>query len=317
MTNIFHANRFIPMYGMPNVKMFSGAGRLSPEQETAINQRNADLRHITGYAQHGGEMLKGLMLKLAAGYPRYTFCVMRTAGGSQMIGYHAGVTVFSGEEKLGIIWQAARDHCPCFAINSPSIENMLKRGNAIKTADVKRVVKEFAKHFKPAPVEQQFKERFDLTAHAAYMEVYNKDTEISKLENPLMAALKPYILANADKLLAEVRASGVGVPSSLDVSPLQGLLRERKEAAHIKNSHHQGLGTLVWVKGGEYVVDSPKPSQSADFSPRVLHSDELPSGVKRQVGLLKLIEVNTAAYGVGIRLSEDTFYVLNGMDGND
>ena len=78
-----------------------------------------------------------------------------------------------------------------------------------------------------------------------------------------------------------------------------------------------GDGWLVMISGADYYVVETYNVPKRRYNQPVVHTYQtytLPMDMKGKVGMLKLVDVNTAINTIGLRISDNSFYILKEKD---
>jgi hypothetical protein len=80
---------------------------------------------------------------------------------------------------------------------------------------------------------------------------------------------------------------------------------QKLEAEKVKVAQDVGLGYVIFQQGDEYLITGSTNQENIESRT----TDTLDPDMKLKIGLLKLLEVGAYSPGVGIRVSDTSFYV--------
>ena len=122
-------------------------------------------------------------------------------------------------------------------------------------------------------------------------------------ENAIKPLLK-YLVNNWDKYSSV--ASQLGA-SQEDVDGLMPALGEYRTMKRMYKCVENLDGYQVLIRGNDYAVRTNVDSR---VETKMYSSETLPEHIKKNVGLLKLVENNMVLSNIGMKLNETTFFVV-------
>lgn len=123
--------------------------------------------------------------------------------------------------------------------------------------------------------------------------------------------IKDYVLNNWSVVLDWIKKFGVwredmnGIPEECESFDV---------VRDTENKYRQGLGWLVVIDGQNYLATRAFPVQGGSTFISAIYiyqTDTLPEFMKRRVGLLKLIDPLAYLSDTGMRVNENTFFVID------
>lgn len=185
---------------------------------------------------------------------------------------------------------------PQFEITNKRIRDNLQRGSALKTMTLEKAVKLVEKHFSTRTVNELWEEQMK---HA--------DTELENLRDRLRSSFNYMWRSDGAPMMQYILKHWDDFAATLDDAEKLRLgefpvLHERGKVAHdMYQQVTTGKVIRVMLLNNNYVVSNGDASFSS------FDHDHLPEGIRRKLGLLKLVEDNTMLEGVGYRVNETTF----------
>ena len=211
------------------------------------------------------------------------------------VGY---LDVYENREKIGYL----SFHNHKFMISNDRIKHARKYGYVMHTGDIKKALKLMAKYFGIKTIEEKSRAAYDKLAGALGSAHATKQMDYNNAVNALLRHLNVYALKNFEVTSAAAIAAGG------NAQQINGIPETRDDCdtvATVYSAFHNKHGRFVMLDGSDYIV-----TKSIDFGPEVYSTDTLPTQIKLNIGLLKLLEDNHFMKDVGFRLNATTFYVL-------
>lgn len=253
------------------------------------------------------DLLVPLIETLALKYPHWEFveCDSRIqwqAGGAR---YRAadGFKVYEKREELGSIrvdhWCRAGKR---FWIDNFRIDAQKSRGSGYKTKHLDKAMKHIAKYFGTKDHTEVLEEAEKL-AESSRSHIYrNLQREVQSRWGRLDAAAADFMMQNWGEFVAWLTPRATpALTEALNSYP--EAYSNFEEARYINDLINKGKAWLVKISNSDYIV-----KQGEQIS--VCDSDSLPAMVRRNLGLLKLVQDRQLISNVGIRINEETYYVL-------
>jgi hypothetical protein len=242
-----------------------------------------------------------LVKRIARARPQWT--IITAMGGVNLISntyYCSTFKVYEGKTYLGRIFkQYGRLGATVFAVDNDRMNANRKRGGVPSTTDAAKAFKMVMKNFHGKTIDEACEEthkeaRYLLTAkfddaHGTFFKKYNN----------LQSCLVDYVMKNWDQMHQVIIDAGVS-PTALD--GMQEAYEAYVSMAGIRTVWSSNKGVTVLIRGNEYIVDSPTGKH-------IVEGDQLPANIKRSIGILKMVEVNSYVADHGIRVGKDKFFV--------
>lgn len=253
------------------------------------------------------DVLVPLMEALALKYPHWEFVEVdsRAAWEPGGIKYQAadGFKVYEKREELGHIrvdhWYRGGKR---FWIDNFRIDAQRSRGSGYKTKHLDKAMKHIAKYFGA-------KDHSELMDSAEKTACYVKNSIVSDLGQEKRGTWRKLDDYAEQFLLTQWGAFEDWMkqlqcnPPTLAVEKYPEACANYDEAKFINDLIEKGEAWLVKLVNSDYIV-----KQGEQVS--VMASESLPATVRRNLGMLKLVQDRQLISTVGIRVDETTYYVL-------
>ena len=253
------------------------------------------------------EFMQPFVEALALKYPQWEFveCDHRSmwVGDKKCIYVADGFAIMDKREELGKIrvdhWCRAGKR---FDIDNDRINAKKQRGRGFKTKHQDKAIKYVAKYFGAKDMTELLE---DAEKDAEYVKtniLQNLNSELRLHWRRLDDYAAQYMVENWGGFSDWV--SGFATSGTMEaIGKFPQAYTNYEEARKINGLIHDDKTFLVHIVNSDYIVKH-KGSVS------ILESDALPATVRRNLGLLKLVKDRELISNVGIRVSEDTFYVV-------
>lgn len=251
---------------------------------------------------HIGEFLGQLVWPLVEANPEWEFhCDY---------GHHTNevkwVTIFCRGEELGDISQTTRGSKRVWVIRNDRIFNKLERGNGRQTSDFNKAMKIIKKEFGTKTLAEMAHESHDLVGRTVRSATHVGSNQFRRSYENVFYHIVDYVMGEGfDKICEVALQSGIHKEWPAEVQDLW-------EADNIRRKIHDdmsnGDGYVVVLHGGYYAV-SPSVDHGHEKA-EYYDEDTVPANIKRGVGMLKLAEEDAFVKDVGVRCSENTFFIV-------
>lgn len=187
-----------------------------------------------------------------------------------------------------------------YAVDNFRIGEMRERGSGMKTIHLKKAIRHVEKFFGKKTTEERMKSAMEMANSRAYSVSNDLNRKASWAWNAINDHAKNLLVAKYwEELLASIdpnkRAEAEKFPT----------MQAESEAGNvIHQAVRKGDCYIVNIEGMRYSV------KRANDPMQIFTSEDLPSTIKRSVGLLKLLEDDQIIGGVGMRVNAETFIVL-------
>lgn len=268
-------NKYIPL-GLPNVQI-----------EVPVEVGTPDpLPVITSF-------MAALINPLAMRHPEWRFVAsFNTSTVSSFF-------VYQGKEQLGRISSGWRGYSSTYDITNHRTSKVRMRSDSIQTKDPNKAAKTVEKYFANRSFAEVLAERGGkLRQHVGVIK-YNAEAEVSRTLNLLKEPLENMAEAEWGSLYLKLQQFGLKPTVNLETLP-EKFLRRKKVNEFVASKPWK-----VTVHNGKHLV-TPDDRHASLFV-----VDEIPDHLKRNLGLLKLVEDNTFVPDVGFKLNDTTFMVMS------
>lgn len=208
--------------------------------------------------------------------------------------------VFSGDEYVGTIDYNVRKSK--YEISSPKIEKSMDRKKYRETGKVDLALK-LIDSFSTKSLADSLNEAKSRIQEGIRRVARNATTTYREAVESSHGVLLEFALNHWQEVV-----DSVGNDATLLTR-----LEKLKEAIHergVTQEMYASRGVCVYIKGDVYAVE--KLDEEAGIERHVVYSnsESLPSGIRRAIGLLKLVEENSVLDGVGYKYEDNKFFVL-------
>lgn len=213
--------------------------------------------------------------------------------------------VFEKREHLGSIYRAdGRGNCLAFGIENVRVAKERERGRDAKTKDIKKAIRIIEKSFGVTTVDERLVETGNDIDMVMRQVLNDRRHKYQRVHEKAIQPLLRYLVDNWDKYSSI--ASQLGA-SQDDVDGLMPALDEYRVMKRMYKCVEELSGYQVLIHGNDYAV---RTKGDSGVETKMYSSETLPEHIKKNVGLLKLVENNMVIGGVGMRLNETTFFVV-------
>lgn len=246
-------------------------------------------------------MLRDVVFAVAKAKPRWTLYIINDTGRS--------ITVCQDKEWLGHFHYTSygRVGVPNIVMNSHALDAKLTRGADTKTGDTKKATSLILKNFAPIPVLKQVQVRANRLKELTDRHKWDADRKTASPLHSVAETVRRALRENNEELVTTLLR--LGIPQHT-LEPLPDLLTAKHEADRLSNQIHNKLGTHIFVEpDGVYLTvryDKPEGQQAMRHN-----SMTLPEHLRGPLGMLKLVDNNTVIDGIGARLDENTFFLMD------
>jgi hypothetical protein len=244
-----------------------------------------------------------LALEAAKKFPKWKFCGHPNWAYDDKLEV-GSLNVYEGREKLGSIGITSGRSGTKYVVNCARISAKRKRGNAQETGDLKKAVAAMAKNFGTATHTEKMREVHEKLGNQLVSGYLARERDYQGTMRNLHRYMEPYIFEHLDEIVEAVNAKA---PSKLDPEVIKNLKEEQDMVKEISDKHRTPDGVAVLITDNAYIL-----SESANDAPIVLKAEQLPEAMRRNLGMLKLLDDGHFLAGVGYRSNSSMFFVLVG-----
>lgn len=252
-------------------------------------------------------ILEPVIFELAVKNPSWVFVEtnVSASGEDKLAHVRAFAVTDDKDNKLGSIELSRnygrRTNSPwVFEITNRRISQSRERGYAVNTANPKVALKTINKYFGPPNLTEKLEAVATNASHGVYSASVTAREAYESARRQIQPAVSAYVRANWAQVLDSMKDSDRAVAETLpairdEKTALDGLLTQIKARQHL----------TVLIEGDTYITHDGGTT-------RTYETDDLPVGIKTNLGLLKLLEAGKPVLDVGIRTSEHTFVLYKG-----
>ena len=246
-------------------------------------------------------LLKQTIVKLAPMYPLWQFVVPKVLMGDEVNTFK----VVANGEELGSISRLYHGRDYVVAVTNHRISESRTRGSEYKTKDVDKAVLKVKKTFSPRNPKERLAEAQKEADRLINNQENGKDRALEKHKYNIREAMLSYVqgagyagfLAHAHTLEPRVRDQVLA-----NIEGEKELRMEVKSIEEIRRQFENQIAALVVRDSGKYLV-------RIDDNVQIYDDNTLPESMKRNLGMLKLVDAGFFLSGVGCRVNDEVFVV--------
>jgi hypothetical protein len=209
--------------------------------------------------------------------------------------------VFSGDEYVGTIDYNVRKSR--YEISSPKIQKSMERKSYRATTKLDLALK-LIDSFSTKSLAEKLEEAKASVEGGIRRATRNATSTYREAAENSHGIILDFALNNWQAVVNSV-SNDTTLLTKLD--KLQEAIHER----NVTQSIYHSEGKCVYIKGDVYVVGKLEEEAGGERHTVYSSSDTLPSGIRRAIGLLKLVEKDSVLDGVGYKYEDDKFLVLS------
>ena len=222
--------------------------------------------------------------------------------------------VYQDSERLG--WVAVGHNYTTnnasITFDSPTLSMTRERKQYNETGSEDTAVRVIEKNFFAKPLEQVLLEQIGVARGVIEEFTGNKQRTLRGLREDINPSILSYVWANIDTLRGELVAN-YGATDRLidDTLAAQEALENIIPISKATRAEHGWVAHMVLIREGTYYTYE----FGAELPPIVSYTtDTLPPNIKGKLGMLKLVEAKNLITGIGARINENTYVVLEGTE---
>ena len=248
-------------------------------------------------------MIAPLIDRLAKYHPDWMFVSMTGfADGATHIPTATKYWVYQGMEYLGYIGLGTRDYQTTIMLDSPRIAHLRRRGNGKQTGDVKKALKIVEEYFVGTTPAESMALLHNAVSNRINSRAADANSAFQTEFRPLADPFMEYAMENWDVVKAALKERGCRVSDTVDYVELH---KQKAAFGRLHKYKNSDQGYLVRIDNGVYSV------ATGYNSPITLYqSDTLPAHLKTNLGMLKLLGKGATVPDIGVRISENEFFVV-------
>lgn len=246
-------------------------------------------------------LLVSAIKKLAPMYPMWQFVVPNVNMGDDVSTFQ----VVANGEELGAIKRVYHGRDWVIAVTNHRIVESRLRGIEYKTKDVNKAVLKVKKTFAPRNPKERLAEAQREADRCINQQENGKIQNLEHHKYHVKEAMLSYVLgAGYEGFLAHAQTLEPRVRDRVldSVQSEQELRMEVKSIEEIRHQFENQTAALVVRDSGKYLV-------RIDDNVQIYDDNTLPESMKRNLGMLKLVDAGFFLSGVGCRVNDEVFVV--------
>lgn len=252
--------------------------------------------------------------RLMTAKPNWKFVCMRVYGQPRMpdgkTTYNWGfVRVYENNEQLGELdythTNRNGDSLLTFCYDSHRLVESRKRGSWSKTTNLNKAVKETLKALRPRDVGEQVKLRMETVKSVVGGAAATRRHTFSSAFSNIHKAAPNFVMRFWDRIKPLLDEAGLNYSDDLPE-----LYESMQDATAMDDAITREDGVTIIVRQNDYIVSRVNSLGARTLD--IMSSEQLPDEVRRKLGMLKLLEVKAYAPNMGVRCSEDTYFIRLG-----
>jgi hypothetical protein len=245
--------------------------------------------------------LKPLIEQLALKHPNWIFRQSSVGynydGGKRSDFRATAFEVLDKREVLGKIYFERIRSGNRFVVENFRVNELRERGTGVKTIHLDKAMKQVGKYFGKKSIYEKLKEASDEAAGALHMVSRNINHKQHAAWNGIAEKARNFLLTKYwDEFTKEY---GIN-PEEFPIAYAEG-----KACDQVAEVYGKGNTWLVHIDGMDYAL------QKGSQNPTIKTSEQLPDYIRQGIGMLKLVGDKQIISGVGLRVDQSTFVLLN------
>ena len=254
--------------------------------------------------------MKPFVEELALKYPQWTFQEERTNykwdivdGRSVKVNFSAeSFKVIDKREELGEIFLDRNSNGDVYGVNNFRVSAQRERGYGTKTIHLKKAIKHVDKFFGKKNLQEKVDEAKQVANQCIHHVNNGFSNTVSWKWNVIGDVAKQFLVSKYWEEFSQILLANQKLAEHANTFPKA--FEEAQASNEVYDAMRSNTAYLVYVDGLSYAIHRDKePTQ-------IKASEELPAFIRQSVGMLKLVEDKQIIGGVGLRVSADTFIVL-------
>ena len=256
------------------------------------------------------------MEKLALKYPQWTF----EEDGNN---YKWGVTGTNGKmtktditattfkvidkrEELGTVY-VDRYHSKGdrFGVDNFRVAQLRERGNGMKTIHENKALKHVDKYFGKKDTSEKLADAREKAQRGIHRVSNDLSRKFDWAWNSINVNAQEFLISKYWEEFSQYARNQTNANATVEFEKMPDYLADKKAGIQIHEAINSENYYLVHIEGLKYAVERPKEGV------KLVSSEELPEFLRRGVGMLKLLENGQIIGGMGLRVDENTFVLLN------
>lgn len=175
-----------------------------------------------------------------------------------------------------------------------------QRGTWTKTTKLDAAVKGILKTFYSKTISERVTEAHDHVRSKLSSNRTSAGHLFQTMSSMVNRAITNFVMANWEELAPRMREAGINLRDEMPEA-----YAKWQEMESVYGAYADEHGYVIVLRGSDYVV-------STNNTTTIKSSEELPDNVRRNLGLLKLSTTGETMPGIGIRIDDYTYYVMDG-----
>jgi hypothetical protein len=254
--------------------------------------------------------LDELVLPLAKANPSWTFVgreVRNKTVGGGVITCITRYDVMCRGERLGYFTYDNGRNGAVYGIDNERLRKERTRGSMTKTSDAKKAKKIIEKYFFASTIEEAgaaAASKVYGTVHTLFNQINSERSDaIYKLNNPMAE----FVIQNLEAFLD----SAALTPQQKTAAEQLGMRHNQRDTAlRLRLAHQDNKGVTVTLRDGQHIVITNYSASLGMKEISVVSVYDMPPVMKRNLTMLKLNPIGTYIEDIGIRVDENTYFVI-------
>lgn len=241
------------------------------------------------------EDLRPLAEAVAVKYPQWTLMSsnFRYGGNSNVIIRQFKV-LDSKREELGRIGTTYYNRSYSYEITNHRIANARERGSSAVTKDLKKAMRHISKNFGSKSLMEKMNEASSRAQELGRQLTNRREWEFKNGYNSVASGLMGYVMEHIDELEPHIQKPATSVATLKD---------NYSKMLCYQSITNNSNRMVVLIDGSSYIV-------KGSGAVRILEQEKLPEFMRRNIGMLKLMEKEQALENIGCRIDENVFLIV-------
>lgn len=271
----------------------------------SINRNPAFVTPTTRFVVH--DRMLPLIEELCKHRPQWTFKSANVLINTDVVAAHH-FDVYENGQPLGEIsvesgYRADTGSITYYRFDNPRLSSKRQRGVWSKTSKLDLAVKSILKAFHAKTLAETIVEVEQAIEGKLQRNTRDANADFDSGFRRMGAFVTEYVMAHWDTAAPALKARGAPVPDDLPER-----LATRKEAEATELAYRDKEGFTVITRGSDYIMVR---GFGDERETEVKSSEQLTDNIRRNLGFLKLTEGSAIIPNVGVRLNDNTFFVID------
>jgi len=222
--------------------------------------------------------------------------------------YYNALKVYEDGELLGHIEMGYFRGETTHGATNKRISSARERSSFAYTKDTKKLASIILKNFYPKTIDEALGESAERTQNAIFQLTRNANNTYGASRHSIDPAMKTFMLDRWDEFISTLGnpvlvAAAERYKGSFDLMDGANLLTDVLASK-------RGAGELLMARGDKFLLREYKAGGKENEDRRV-SLDDLSDATKGKLALLKLVEKGEAVADVGVRVTDDTYFIAH------